>query len=248
MFDTIGVVDDPDGQTRKALSALLSGLLLGAGIAGSLAWGSFRVVSQLGPTLVTPEVSLVLLDMVDEAPPPVPTRPPLEAPTAPAGQAAPGDTPAPVEQVADTPAAPRDDLVEEPQGTDAVESPALVLLENVPTRFGGGLPASPPKRREADAGKGLSTVPSVDNSVLQLRRRVKPDYPPSESGRTTCTAVVRIAPDGKPALVQVQGCPKIFAVETRLAIRKWRWSHPVVDGVNQAVQTTYEILYVPDEN
>jgi hypothetical protein len=63
---------------------------------------------------------------------------------------------------------------------------------------------------------------------LSVVRRVSPSYPSdvsaADAGDVACRASVRIAGDGVPADVLVDGCPLPFARETQRAIGEWRWA------------------------
>jgi hypothetical protein len=63
---------------------------------------------------------------------------------------------------------------------------------------------------------------------LTVVRRVAPAYPSGvpleEVGDVACRAAVRIAGDGVPNDVAVEGCPVPFAQATQKAISDWRWA------------------------
>lgn len=241
MFDSIGRDLDEAGMRRSAASAAINSAVLALALAGTVAAGWWTVQPRKAalPDLV--QFELVLMEQPDgaeglEAPPPpgdpagVGSDPVAAAPDAPAAPAADPTADAPPD-----PASPPTELaataVTTPAPTAAAPQRGLAdgitgLLGRATAERASATPVQVPPSA-ADAGSNHGVATSESKPDMRWRRTNEPDWPPfakgyAEGAEERCHAHIVLDPIGEPTLVEVDGCPRLFAEETRRALQTWR--------------------------
>jgi len=240
MFDTIGKDLDEAGLQRSATSAAINTALIGLAVSGTVAAGWWTVQTPHTRQPDPAQVELALMEQPGDGDEPlVAPAPPgddagsgaAHAPTAP--QAA--DAPLPPDQApADPPALP-----EEVTTTAVAESapvaaaPQRGLADGITGLLGRASSTravttpiqAPPSGGAAGSSQGVATTESKPD--MRWRRANEPDWPPfakgyAEGAEERCFAHIVLDPIGEPTTVDVTGCPRLFAEETRRALQTWR--------------------------
>ncbi|MEL6342831.1 MAG: energy transducer TonB [Myxococcota bacterium] len=251
MFDRLHRKTSSD--RRRQRSALLLALLLNfSGGASLMAVGSDQTV------IMTME-DVVVVDWVEEEPrpqvvgPPGPPAPkPAAAPSAPASagdrspQPAPGPDPVPTpeDEVEPNPLAKLWETAD-PGNTERVSSGGSGKQGAADGIVGGTL--NGPGGGSCPIGEDCSVL-SVGGSAVVPRRRVKPEYSAAAKAlgleETTCRVTFTVDEKGRPADVDIAGCPVVFHPSVQQAAWQWRF-YPVrgADGRPTRARFTLKLTF-----
>lgn len=87
----------------------------------------------------------------------------------------------------------------------------------------------------------------VSSADVRVKRRVAPQYPEAARSlnlpETRCIVTFSIDPKGRPAQVQIDGCPAIFHAALEDAAWKWRF-YPVKDASGRPQAATFRLSTV----
>lgn len=253
MFDNVGKSLDEDATKRSFTSVLISSLLIGAGTAFFIGYGSMKVVEEIREMTNDDDMVEVVFEdvgMEDEAPPPPPPPPPPPAAATPdVEETETDDTTIEVDEMIDTIKELDEEVktevksVVKPKGVeggveDGVEDGVVGgVKDGVKDGVIGGVP-------------GARGVRMVHNSQLRTKVTPPPRYPEAAEsmnlGRQRCKVKVKIDEKGIPYEVKVSDCPKVFHEETRKSILKWRW-YPYKDENKKKVkaETLIAVVFQP---
>jgi len=251
MFDQVG----QRRSRRHQWGALLLALAInGAGLVAVVVNSGAQFVK-----MVEVPIAWERVELFPAAAAPAPAGPPAGA--AAAVRVAPKPTPKP-EPVPDP--EPTPDTDEEP--VDEVEPRFTQVLDQLTglaaQSTGSGQPGDGPGIDGGGGGQGClpgqdcapvsqcppgvdcSTVVNISSADVKVKRRVAPRYP--ESARTLqleevrCIVTFSIDSRGKPAGVEIDGCPTVFHPALEEAAWKWRF-YPYKDGSGAAVPATFRL-------
>lgn len=238
MFDSIGRDLDEAGLRRSATSAAINSAALALALAGTVAAGWWTVQPRTArqPDLV--QFELVLMEQPNgtealEAPPPPGDAEGVGSDAVAAAPAAPAAQP-----TADTPPDPAAPPSEPPASAVSSTAPAAAspqrgladgitgLLGRATAERASTTPVQiPASSARTGSERGVATTESKPD--MRWRRTNEPDWPPfakgyAEGAEERCHAHMVLDPIGEPATIEVDGCPRLFAEETRRALQTWR--------------------------
>lgn len=239
MFDSIGKDLDDAALKRSATSAAINTALIGLAVAATVAAGWWTVAVPRARAPEATQVELVLLEQAgngDEA---------LVAPAPPGSADGSGDASQAKAPEAPTAQPPSDEAEPEPTALPA-DVPTISVAASAPEAaipqrgLADGItgllgratstraltaPLEAPAGTDAGSSHGVAT--SESRPDMRWRRTNEPDWPAFAKGYAVgaeerCFAHVVLDPIGEPTAVDVTGCPRLFAEETRRALQTWR--------------------------
>jgi protein TonB len=236
VFENVGRDPDKEGGKRRAVSLVLTILLIGGGV-GVSAGLAYYTATEVLPDIIEDLELVELVEiaeeaMEEEAPPPPPPPPP----------------PGPEEEI-------DEDSEEAPQPDEMVED-VKDLEDKVEDRVAADK-GRPPGDTDGQIGGEIGGVAGgvvggtgarvMHHSEVEVKKRVDPSYPKAARdanlGDQRCLVKVSIGEDGVPYDVKVENCPKVFHAATIESIMKWRWYPPKVGKQKVKAQITIGVNY-----
>jgi hypothetical protein len=251
MFDSIGKDLDDAALQRSATAAAINTALIGLAVASTVAAGWWTVRAPHPKVLEATQVELAILDqsgngeeeLVAPAPPGAAegagAAPEVKAPEAPSAAPPPDEAdPEPTALPAEVPAsavAASAPVAMAPQR--GVADGITGLLGRATSSRAVTAPLEAPPGDGAGSSHGVATTESKPD--MRWRRTNEPDWPAFAKGYAVgaeerCFAHVVLDPIGEPITVEVAGCPRLFAEETRRSLQTWRAWPPEGAAIQRA--------------
>jgi outer membrane biosynthesis protein TonB len=247
VFDNVGKSLDEEANKRTAKSVVYTFLLVGGSVGLFIGFAAYKAAEMILDPVDDGDLVEVVIEenMLDEAPPPPPPPPPPPA--------AAEEEEEEEEEEEDEPDV--DEMDEEVKELDE-EVKKEVASQDKPKGAVGGVEGGEEGGVEGGVVGGveggviggvLGGTLVFHHSELEVKRRIQPVYPkeakPLNLGVQRCKVRVTINEQGVPTGAKVEDCPKVFHVNARESIMKWRWYPPRAGKERVKAQTTIVITY-----
>lgn len=233
MFDNVGRTNDVEAARRRAISVLITTLIVGTTVGTGALYGLLTVAQVVKQVVLDEDMVEVVIEdpVIDEAPPPPPP---------PAGPATVEEEEEEDEKVPEE----MDEVVKELDKEIKEEVKADVPTGGTPegSAFGeeGGKEGGVPGGEKDGTGTTLGGYKTFHHSDVERKTRVDPDYPDAARemnlGDVDCRVRMFIDDKGMPENVEFMACPKAFHDTVKEAFFKCRWYPAKVAGVKTKAQ------------